>query len=343
VPKVVTFAEAVADAEARFDDISVLLGNGFSIDYAPTVFAYESLADEAELPALSVDKDALFAALGSSNFEVVIDKLRAAATLQGLYGGETDLADALAADAVVVRNGLADVLMARHPASAGLLSDDEVLHARTFLSHFSRIFTLSYDLLLYWVVNRPTPGTRVPKADGFEWPSWKDNSVLIWKSKPNVSRQRVFFLHGALHYFVEERKVHKMSYGNGPLVAGLRRRLTRGQYPLVVTEGTRDEKEARIDRSAYLRTGLRRFGELGGAVFIHGVSMSPNDDHVLELLETDSSEVDAIYVGIHGSPRSAGARTLMARAEAIKANREANGGRALRVKFYDTASAQVWR
>lgn len=320
--QILTFDEAIVDAHKKCDEISVLLGNGFSIDYDPAIFAYDSLANEADLAALSIDKEALFEALGSSNFEVVIDKLCSAVTIERLYGGDQDLADRLDADALAVRNGLADVLAARHPESALSLTDDEAFHAREFLSNFRRIFTLSYDLLLYWVMNRVTPGVHVVKSDGFEWPSFYDRDRLIWKMKPSRP-QRVFFLHGALHMFVnEKRRLTKISYGSdGSLVESLRERLDALDYPLIVTEGTRVEKEARIDKSSYLRAGLRRLGEIEGGLFVHGVSLSPNDDHILEQIEAETSLVRALYVSIHGDARSRANRELMERAQAIKSRR----------------------
>jgi hypothetical protein len=73
------------------------------------------------------------------------------------------------------------------------LTDQQVEQARTFLSNFGAIYTLSYDLLQYWVVNRTKDGVGDPltasaKADGFEFRSYQhyleDSGGLIWKSKP---------------------------------------------------------------------------------------------------------------------------------------------------------------
>ena len=340
--KILTFEKALADAHEHCDDLSVILGNGFSIDYNSTIFDYDSLAEEAGLENLSVGKAELFEALGSSNFEVVIERLRAAATLQELYGGNARLAAKYRGDAKVVRNGLADVLAARHPATSLALTVDEVEHARTFLSHFRRIFTLSYDLLLYWLMNRPE-GPRIQRSDGFEWPTAQRSTTFVWKPKPSRA-QRVFFLHGALHMFRRDGRLEKLTYwSGGPLVDGLRERLEAGEYPLIVTEGTSLEKESRIDRSPYLRTSLRRFGESDGALFIHGMSLSSNDDHILERIEADTSKIDALYVGIHGDSDGAGAKKVVARAQEVKDRRKKNGGRSLRLRFYRSESANVWR
>jgi hypothetical protein len=343
VSRVLTFAEAIADAEKRWgEERSVLLGNGFSIDYNSKIFRYESLAKEAALKGLSVKKEDLFRRSGSRNFEAIIERLRISAGLHELYGGDPKMAAMFRKDARIVRNGLAEVISARHPDSFMNLTGDEIRHARQFLSNFERYFTLSYDLLLYWIVNaRDYPPANVTRRDGFEWPTRVRSTDFVWKVKPTYP-QRVFYLHGALHYFIDGGVVHKLSYGSEPIVDGLRARLANGDYPLIVTEGTSAEKEARIDKSPLLRTGMRRFGELQGAVFIHGVSMSQSDDHILGLIEEDTSAIEGLYVGIH-RPGTAGARGLMARAEEIAERREANGGRKLRLRFYDAATANAWR
>lgn len=339
-----SFEDAIRHASERRYRRSVLLGNGFSMDYDAKRFGYESLAQEAKLPGLTVGKQDLFDRLDSSNFEVVIDRLKASAVLHRLYGGHEDIAASMEADATVVRHGLADVLADRHPANAHDLTGDEVEHVRTFLSNFHRIFTLNYDLLLYWAINRSELGPPVPQADGFEWPSYRERDRLVWKSNPSGKSQRVFFLHGALHLFVDSRRVRKISFAaDGPLVSELRARLDEGKYPLVVTEGKREEKEYRIDRSAYLRTAHRRFSEIKGALFVHGVSMSQNDDHVLEPIESDTSFVRVLYVGIHGDPGSGRARELIQRADQIRERRKEAGGRSLRIRFYDASSAHEWR
>jgi hypothetical protein len=347
VGEILDYAEAIEEARSSNDELSILLGNGFSIDYSPRTFVYSSLAAEAELRDLSVAKEELFKSLNTDNFELIIEKLRAAASLQGPYGFGATIARKMESDARVVRNGLADVLAARHPDNSNVLTLNEVEHARTFLSPFGEIFTLSYDLLLYWVVNAVDESSvDVPRADGFEWPTFKSRGKLIWKRRPS-KKQRIHFLHGALHLFSAEMEgksiLTKLAWAQrGNLIDALRSELAEGKYPLVVTEGTHEEKVQRIDRSLYLRTAHRRFGDLNGALFIHGTSLSANDDHVLERVESEGCEVKALFVGVHGDPRSSNARSVMERARLIKERRESAGFHQLDLHFYDTATAHVW-
>lgn len=336
VRTLITFAQAVEHATEKHLRLSILLGNGFSIDYSP-VFAYGSLMEGARLPRLSVDKGKLFEVVGSADFETVVERLRTAAKLASLYGAKKRLARRLKADARVVRAGLVNAIAELHPGSAQDLTHDEVVHARQFLHHFEDVFSLNYDLLLYWVVNSGGGTLRVPRQDGFGW----DGGGLRWSSNRT---QRLHFLHGAIHLFVEDRRLSKIRYAqHGRIVDELRARLSLEVDPLIITEGKREEKEQRIRESAYLRTAHSRLKGVDGALFIHGVSMDPNDDHIFEHIESEDSRITRLYVGIHGDPSSTGARRIIRRVEHMCDRRHERGGAKLRVKFYRAESAGVWR
>lgn len=341
------FGDAVEDSKGRTGPSSLLLGNGFSIDWNYKRFHYNSLYDDATFEGLSVAKDELSERLDTHDFEVVIERLKTAADLADLYETtDGDLPEALRADAQIVRNGLADVLARRHPNRAQELKDAEVEQARAFLAHFRDIFTVNYDLLLYWVVNRSADSSHaVPVRDGFEWPTANGPYELIWKSKPTQGAQRIFYLHGALHYFREaDHRVHKLKYGLAePLIDQVRGRIEAGEYPRVVTEGKMEEKTASIERSAYLRACHRKLATAEGTIFVHGMSLSSNDDHILRLLESEDSKVEALYVSVHGDPDGEFNDEMMRRARRIKHRRDSNGGRRLDVSFYDAASAHIWR
>lgn len=178
---------------------------------------------------------------------------------------------------------------------------------------------------------------RVPREDGFGW----DGGGLRWSSN---RRQRLHYLHGALHLFVEDRRLSKLQYAqHGRIVDELRDRLSSEVSPLIVTEGEREEKEQRIRSSAYLRTAHKRLTLVEGALFVHGVSMAPNDDHIFERIESEESRITRLYVGIHGDPSGAGAKRIFRQVEHMCDRRQERGGAKLRAKFYRSESAGVWR
>ena len=341
----ITFSEAVEASDRTVGPPSILLGNGFSIDWRDT-FNYKSLYEDATFDGLSVSKEELFGRLGTLDFEVVINSLNVAADLADLYETcDGDLSEFFRADVDSIRSGLADVIARRHPNRAKVITSDEVAHARTFLSHFGKIFTLNYDLLLYWVVNRNSVAPYdVPVRDGFEWPTASGPDELIWKPRPTQGEQSIYYLHGALHYFYESGKLHKLGYGFAePLIDQIRDRIEGGQYPRIVTEGKSADKLSAIRISPYLTHCRQVFQELEGDLFIHGVSLAPNDDHILSLLESDRSDIRAVYVGIHGNPDSDDNDEIIRRTKRMARRRGTNGRRKLKTFFYDSSSARVWR
>lgn len=56
---VLTFDEAIAEAQERTGKRHILLGNGFSIACRPDLFAYGRLFDEADFDALSIGRRGL--------------------------------------------------------------------------------------------------------------------------------------------------------------------------------------------------------------------------------------------------------------------------------------------
>lgn len=339
-----TFDEAIEDSNAYPGGRTLLLGNGFSIDWDPGSFHYRSLFDEASFDGLNVDQDALFGLLETHDFESVIGQLRSSADLLDLYGcTDADLADSMRKDAQTVKLALSDAIAKRHPDASTRLSNSEAQHVAGFLRNFERVFTVNYDLLLYWALNSGQLGHQVPRQDGFEWLT-ADGGGLVWKRSAADRGQQVFYLHGALHYFVEsDRRLHKLSYGDsGRLVSQVKERILNGSYPLIVTEGRTTEKVARIRGDSYLTYCHDRFADLAGNLFIHGMSLSPNDDHILAALESKESNVERLYVSIYDSDTSS-ATHVLARSNLISERRHSADGRRLIVNFYDANTGHVWR
>lgn len=72
---------ALADSDDQ-NKRHLLLGNGFSIACCPDAFSYGRLVDEADFSELSVDAAELFGLSGTSDFERVINMLRASAKVK---------------------------------------------------------------------------------------------------------------------------------------------------------------------------------------------------------------------------------------------------------------------
>jgi hypothetical protein len=335
-----TFEEALVGADGIHKKRHLLLGNGFSIAARPDSFRYGRLLEEADLTALSVPGAKLFASEGTSDFEGVIRALRTTSRMVDFYKTrDRGLAKRLADDAERLKEILAATLASKHPDYVGAISDEEYGAARRFLGHFERFFTLNYDLLLYWALLqdlepklRHDDGFRAdPDAPDAPWVAWNDY---------NQYGQNVYFVHGGLHLYADGATLRKLTFKRTdiPLMDQIRNQLDDGVFPLIVTEGTSEEKHAAILHHGYLAKCLRALTSCEGSLFIHGHSPDPNDRHVLRGIV--EGKFKAIFVSLHGNADSRANRAIRRAAETLAAGRPEK--KPLMVEFYDAGSAVVW-
>lgn len=257
------------------------------------------------------------------------------------YGGSTELAQALATDADGLRELLVQTIAATHPSWPGELTEQEYQICRKFLANFDSIYTLNYDLLLYWVQMHTQEGENPQSDDGFRKPTDDfDSSYVVWE--PGQSHdQNTWFLHGALHIFDAEIEIQKYTWKNTgiKLIDQIRDALSKDYFPLFVSEGTSAEKYKHIRHNDYLAKGYRSFSSIQGALFIFGHSLAENDDHYLRCIQR--GKISNLYVGIFGDPESPSNKYIIRRANQLAEGRRPRNP--LKVQFYDTSSASVWK
>lgn len=336
---VITFSEALA-AASEYGRRHALLGNGFSIACRPNVFAYGRLYEQADFSRISPTAKAAFNALGTQDFERVIKSLRDASKISAAYGAAPALSETLTADADGLRELLVQTIAASHPAWPGELSEDEYTACRAFLACFNTVYTLNYDLLLYWALMHTGEGAQPSSDDGFRTPDDDFSaSYVVWE--PSQSHgQNTWFLHGALHVFDTGIEIQKYTWSKTGvrLIDQIRDALRRNYFPLFVSEGTSAEKLERIRHSDYLAKAYRSFSEITGALFIYGHSLAENDDHYLRCISR--GKVAHVFVGLYGDPDSASNRFIARRAQQLADARRRRP--ALHVSFFDASTARVW-
>lgn len=334
-----TFAEALLDS-ARYNRRHILLGNGFSIACRPHIFTYGKLFEQADFSKISPTAKNAFSALDTQDFEKVIKALRDASRIVSAYGGPTELAASLAADADGLRELLVQTIAATHPAWPGELTEQEYQACRSFLANFNTIYTLNYDLLLYWVQMHTEEGEDPTSDDGFRTPQDDfDSSYVVWE--PDQSHdQNMWFLHGALHVFDSGVEIQKYTWANTGvrLIDQIRDALSKNYFPLFVSEGTSAEKYERIRHNDYLAKAYRSFSSIQGALFIFGHSLAENDNHYLRCIQR--GKVSHLYVGLYGAPNSDSNKFIMRRANELTNGRRARNP--LGVSYFDATGAKVW-
>ncbi|RYG86237.1 MAG: DUF4917 family protein, partial [Alphaproteobacteria bacterium] len=206
---IISFSEALGDSR-QFSKRHLLIGNGFSIACCPDIFHYGSLfkaANFADHPELIE----VFKALGTQDFELAVKNLESGALLAGIYTpGHPDVPAKMRSDAQALKEILLTTIAGHHPNVPAEIPDQKFWCCRRFLSLFlgqpndGQVFTLNYDLLLYWtLMHEDDPlGERVDLATNDGFGNDEDDpgaDYVVWQGEVNAHSAKVHFLHGALH------------------------------------------------------------------------------------------------------------------------------------------------
>lgn len=180
---------------------------------------------------------------------------------------------------------------------------------------------------------------RVKSDDGFRNPEGREEEFVTWDVQ-NTNEQRIFYLHGALHIYDAGADLLKFTWSKTSvaLIDQIKSSLAKREYPLIVTEGTSDQKKTRIQHSNFLGRAYRSFSAITGSLFIYGHSLADNDEHLLKLI--DKGKVTKVFVGIYGEPTSERNLAIIDRARKFQTRRRS--GSPPDVYFFDASSAHVW-
>ncbi len=355
MPEVMTFDEAIQDSvDCRKRNL--LLRNGFSIACEPDIFHYGSLFGQADFSGLPEARQA-FDALGTQDFEVVIRALEQGACLVPIYATDAAAtAELMAEHATQLKELLISTVAHNHPENPGHIDDDRFWACREFLKHFlsgpnrGRVYTLNYDLLLYWaLMHGDHPFEDNPAdiitIDGFgQDDDNPDADYVIWKAETRANQQCVHYLHGALHLYDAGSELKKYTWVRSgiPLVDQARDAMQQGMYSLFVSEGESSAKMAKIRHSAYLQHSFKSFHSVmdqgNQALFIFGHSLADNDGHILN--QIGRGKCSKVYLSLHGDSDSDSNREVIQRAEVIAGLRRLSYPMTL--NFFDASRANVW-
>jgi len=345
-PEVLSFEAAIARINAP-GKRHLMLGNGFSIALKPDIFTYTSLYENANFAA-APHVPRLFDALGTKDFEIVIRHLQDAATVVEVYRPNlVRLASSLRRDAAAIKDALVAAIARRHPDRPYDVLPAQYAACRRFLRNFDHIFTLNYDVLLYWALMQDeVDDLPLRPDDGFRHP--EDDPDLPYVSWQQAHSATVHYLHGALHLFDRGAEITKYTWSktDRAIVDQIRLALDEDRYPLFVAEGTSESKLRRILHNAYLHKALRSFesccAPAANTIVIFGHSLNDNDTHVLRCIAAGAAAT--LLVSLHGDPQAPGNRAAIWNAETLVRIRAQRRGKRfpLSVIFYDASSARVW-
>jgi len=340
-PHLPSLADTLSQATTTGKKPHLLLGNGFSRAWKNDIFAYSALRERANFSELSPHAWQIFDALGTSDFETVMRSLRTSAAVIPVYdASHIPLAQTLTADAEALKEVLIKTIAGSHPDRPTDVTTEAYTACRNFLSQFCDIYTVNYDLLLYWALMQSQIAPEVPCDDGFRTPEDDPDAPFVTWDPGSVGSQTVHYLHGALHLFDSGPELQKFTWCRTGLrlIDQIRQAMNRGLFPVFVSEGDSSSKLTRIRHSAYLSRAERSLIGIGGSLVVFGHSLSPSDEHIASAV--GRSKLQQLFVGIHGDPDAPYNLELRKRAQAIAAPRSVR--KPLTVSFFDAESCHVW-
>ena len=314
----------------------LLVGNGSSMAVDGR-FAYSSLWEHAQkMSAVGEDVERIFSFLKTADFEFVLRTLWHAQNVNVALGlSERRTTEAYES----VRNALVAVVRAIHPAHIEV--EAALNRGVSFLGQFSTVASLCYDLILYWTILIGNAANPNRFKDCFLSGEFRHDWRRFREPFAGAGAATlVFYPHGNLALGGDvmgvEQKTSAVEFTK--LLDTVVEQWQTGRLtPLVVSEGTSDQKLRAIRRSPYLLTVYEEvLPELGESLAIFGWSLSDQDDHLLSAICRNRPKRIAVSVRKHSSRlEETMARTKRKLDQHLSEDR-------YELFFYDAASSGAW-
>lgn len=280
---------------------TLILGNGFGLSY-DKAFGGNHFSWHTLLELCEIKKDSpLYELLKNCNldFERVHQKLKNAIDILSNYSPDNELIPQLEGEIQVLRNQLITAVRKSHPKSfnkvdfnteKGKEKKQKIEACRNFLKQFSFVFSLNYDLLLYWL--RCFDGKYLGQ-DSFN----TENDKLVFSPDKDAN---YLFPHGALFLFRYGFSAMKLKNtgDQNSILNQVKDNIGNGNFPMCISEGTGDQKLDAIKSNSYLLFAYEKLKECQGTIFTFGCSFQDKkDSHIIEaILRSPSTKV---VVGVH--------------------------------------------
>lgn len=333
----------------------LLLGNGFSMAYDYNRFSFTSLyksAIEEGIIEKGSEINQIFDKFSTADFEYIIKVIESSSKVSEVYNVNSEKIEKMKKHTNDLKEYLVDVITNNHPEKANVISDSEYDNTiDNFIKYFDEVYTLNYDLLLYWLTMRikereeesSIKNCNLNINDGFSHINSPSDDIVIWQDTTySYFNQKIFYLHGALHIFDDKYQIIKNVYNEDDKIT-LREQtlinLKNEKYPIFISEGTSEQKLAKITHNAYLNQSYKKFKSYDGALIIFGTSLKQNDDHILNAIinnkgKNKQQELKSklIFIGV----------SSIEKASELDFLKEKLSEQGRRVLFYDYKSVSIW-
>lgn len=328
----------------------LLLGNGFSMSYNYERFSFTSLLESAVDKGL-ISKDspiyAVFKTFDTKDFEEVVKLLETSVVVLKEYSAISEEDEKLIlSDSLKLKEYLVDVITNNHPEKITEISDEEFMNSAKFIKEYDKVYTLNYDLLLYWTTmklqsflnDKSIKNSTLKIQDGFHDPHENSTEYVVYRN--DSMPFQIFYLHGALHIYDKKSEIIKNTYSRTErrLREQTLENLKKDIYPIFVSEGTSEQKYTRILHNAYLNHCYKSLSGIGSkkiddSLIIFGTLIKRNDAHIRQAILKNN--VSQIFIGVSSENEVKEFDDFIAEIKKRSLNKE--------VYFYDYRTAIVWR
>lgn len=258
----------------QFLSTSILLGNGFSINFSDTLrykFLYEFF-----IASCSDTSKELFDVFKTKNFENILANIEIAKTVCQILNIEIGEFAKFHAE---VREGLINSINKIHPKPVDV-DQDKLKWIGLQFKNYNQIFTTNYDLFLYYIILE----TRKFGDHLFNNVSSKYN---YFGEPDKMKSNHIYYLHGALFLFENGLTTYKIKKPDaGWLLNAITDEISENNYPLFISEGNSDNKLKAIQSNSYLSFCLKQLeNNSDKTLVIFGQSLSKQDAHIVRSIE----------------------------------------------------------
>lgn len=258
----------------------LLLGNGFSIGVSSN-FSYSSLRQICLQKSYLSDTDnQLFIGFNSNDFELLLNRLNIAASVNKILGIDfnTPLERYNA-----IRDALINAVKFVHP-TFDVIDSQWIERVFKEFRQYETIFTTNYDLLIYWI----TGCFDFKGVTDYFW----SNGLTFDQFNTEIfyNRTPVLYLHGALFLYKDLDRVKKIKVGDNKNLLDSVEQIWRQNYvPVFVSEGSPSAKMGAIYSDPYLTFAFSKLLEISGGITIFGHSLSVDaDEHIVSAINKNS-------------------------------------------------------
>jgi len=339
--ELLTFSQVIE----RTNTPHLLIGNGFSMAYDPSRFSFTTLLESAVQENIIQENShvyKVFQRLETADFESVMKILDETEKVVDVYEGDENLKQEIAEDATNLKGYLVAIITNNHPAKSTDIPVEKKSACINFLKQFKKIYTLNYDLLLYWATMQD-PSSNF--TDGFgNTEDSEHEGYVVYKNQGSFN---VHYLHGALHFFDAGDEIIKKTFSNSgiELVTQVRQSLDSGVYPVFISEGNSQQKKAKIIHNPYLNhcykslcaigNHKKRENRIEGEIVILGTALKHNDSHILEAILNNN--IKDIYLGVSSLEA---ANEIKSKVEEFNKGRDS--GMKKNLYLYNHRTANIW-